>query len=518
MPQDVAPKLTPKTASAASGATFPVPSPPQQPVFSPAVPPPSGGSSGAAAEPGGGSHDPFAHREDRDSDDDSGGEGAWDVGKLEEQRNREDGDSAAASALDFADSFLRDDMYDERGLTASPRNEMQRPGAESDVSMLSNPSPSGSRDGAEQLMEVKEVAASGGGAETERAESVDGATSDLADLFSLRLQIATKKGEIKNIEGKLGALEEADTHKYFRKGRLVVGGMVVPLRVRKMSPEERDLDCRRMELKGDVCELHMLISTSLTRDVPTIAATAAKLEDADAGMRMAAIEMLGMLLCPEPSDDDVARRHFAIGCLSDSSDEESEEPPSLADDPVAVDAIAAIAARLEDADPRVRTVALATLSELSRSLLERQKVSMAEALRPYAAAITATEERHLCLLLDRLPPAHVVRPTETVQRPSNRKRPLHHTLTHTDMIAPTLCQLCPHTFSDARHVPLRHRRASASSSPSTPSGGTPPRRWSPSSATSSPSSTGLAPRTTSSWIWVRTSPRWRWRCRTRRMA
>lgn len=251
----------------------------------------------------------------------------------------------------------------------------------------------------------------------------------MAALFSLRLQIATKKGEIKNIEGKLGALEEADTHKHFRKGRLVVGGMVIPLRRRKMSPEERDLDCRRMKLKGDVCELHMRISSSLTRDVPTIAATAAKLEDADAGMRMAAIEMLGMLLL-EPSDDDVARRHFAIGCLSDSSDEEPEEPPSLADDPVAVDAIAAIAARLEDADPRVRQVALATLSELSRSLPERQKVSMAEALRPYAAAITATEEMHLCLLLDRLPPAHVVRPAEMVKRPSNRKRPLHHTHAH----------------------------------------------------------------------------------------
>ena len=57
-------------------------------------------------------------------------------------------------------------------------------------------------------------------------------------------------------------------------------------------------------------------------------------------LSMMAMQMLGKLLRPEPSDDDVARRHFAIGRLSDSSDEESEETPSLADDPVAVNAIA----------------------------------------------------------------------------------------------------------------------------------------------------------------------------------
>jgi hypothetical protein len=227
------------------------------------------------------------------------------------------------------------------------------------------------------------------------------------------MQIATNEGEIKHIEGELRALKEADTHPHFRKGRLGVGGMVIPLSMRKMSPAERDLECRRMELKGDNFGLHLKVSTELTRDVPTIAATADKLEDPDAGTRVAAIQMLGMLLRPHPFDD-VLRRHGPIGYFSDSSDEEPEEPPSLADDPVAIAAITAIGARLQDADPSVHEAALATLSGLSRSLLERQKVSMAEALRPYAAAITETEEMHLCLLLDRLSPAHVIRPAATV--------------------------------------------------------------------------------------------------------
>ena len=91
--------------------------------------------------------------------------------------------------------------------------------------MSPNPSPSG--------MEADEAAASGGGAETERAESADGATSALADLFSLQLQIAKNKGEIKHIEGELRALKEADTHPQFRKGRIGVGGMVIPLSMRK---------------------------------------------------------------------------------------------------------------------------------------------------------------------------------------------------------------------------------------------------------------------------------------------
>ena len=161
----------------------------------------------------------------------------------------------------------------------------------------------------------------------------------------------------------------------------------------------------------------------------TVAATADKLEDADASMRVAAIQMLGMLLRPHPFDD-VLRRHGPIGYFSDSSDEEPEEPPSLADDPVAIAAIGAIGARLEDVVPSVRTVALATLSGLSRSLLERQKASMAEALRPYAAAITATEEKDLCLLLDRLSPTHVVRPAETVCSGHRIESALCTTLTH----------------------------------------------------------------------------------------
>ena len=169
----------------------------------------------------------------------------------------------------------------------------------------------------------------------------------------------------------------------------------------------------------------MKVDAELTRDVPTIAATAAKLEDADAGIRMAAINMLHILLHPKPSNDDVIRS-YCHRRFSDWSEEESAETPALADDPGALTAITAIGDRLEDADPRVRTVALETLSGLSRSLLERQKAKMAEALRPYAAAITATEEMHLCLLLDRLSPAptHIVRPAEPVQRPLNQKRPL----------------------------------------------------------------------------------------------
>ena len=128
-----------------------------------------------------------------------------------------------------------DDMLDERCLTDSSmnaQNEMQRPGAES---MLSDPSPSGSGDGAAQLTEADEVAALVEGADAGVTESVKGATSDLADLFSLQLQIDTTKADIKSIEGQLRVLKEADKLPHFRKGRIGVGGRIMHLRRRISS-------------------------------------------------------------------------------------------------------------------------------------------------------------------------------------------------------------------------------------------------------------------------------------------
>ena len=99
----------------------------------------------------------------------------------------------------------------------------ERPGAES---MLSDPSPSGSGDGAAQLTEADEVAALVEGADAGVTESVKGATSDLADLFSLQLQIDTTKADIKSIEGQLRVLKEADKLPTLSlQGRIGVGGM-----------------------------------------------------------------------------------------------------------------------------------------------------------------------------------------------------------------------------------------------------------------------------------------------------